>query len=173
MTNKNNCIAVFNNFQAAEQAIMDLGHAGFDIKRLAIVGKDYQKEKQVIGYYNMLDRTKFWGKRGAFWGGLWGVLFSPAFMCVPVAGTLTAGGLLLSTVASGVSTAIVTGSLTALGATLYSIGVPKNTVLQYETAIKLDKYLLVVRGTLDKVECARDILNTTTGKDVDIKVFST
>lgn len=173
MTNKSNCIAIFGNFQAAEQAVIDLELAGFDMKKLAIVSKDYQKENKVIGYYNTLERAKFWSKRGAFWGGIWGVLFSPAFMCVPVAGPVTAGGLLLSTVASGVSTAIVTGGLTAIGASLYSIGVPKNSVLQYETAIKLDKYLLIVRGIRDEVERARDILNTTIGKDVEIEVYGT
>jgi len=172
MSNKNNCIAIFNSFQEAEQAVMSLEHAGFDMKKLAIVGKDYQKENQVIGYYNMFDRAKFWSKRGAFWGGLWGVLFSPAFMCVPVAGTLTAGGLLLSTVASGVSTAIITGGLTALGATLYSIGIPKNSVLRYETAIKMDKHLLVVQGVRSEVELARDLLNTTTGKAIEVEVYS-
>ncbi len=172
MSNKNNCIAIFNSLQEAEQAVMSLEHAGFNMKKLAIVSKDYQKAKQVLGYYNTVDRAKFWSKRGALWGGLWGVLFSPAFMCVPVAGTLTAGGLLFSTVASGVSTAIVTGGLTALGATLYSIGIPRNSVLQYETAVKLDKYLLVVQGIRDEVERARDILNTTTGKEVEVEVFS-
>lgn len=172
MSNKNNCIATFNSFQEAEQAVINLEHAGFDMKKLAIVSKDYQKENQVLGYYNTLDRAKFWSKRGALWGGLWGVLFSPAFMCVPAVGTLTTGGLLFSTVASGVSTAIITGGMTALGATLYSIGIPKNSVLQYETAIKLDKYLLVVQGIRDEVERARDILNTTTGKEVEVEVFS-
>lgn len=172
MSNKNNCVATFNSFQEAEQAVINLEHAGFNMKKLAIVSKDYLKEKQVLGYYNTLDRAKFWSKRGALWGGLWGVLFSPAFMCVPVAGTLTAGGLFLSTVASGVSTAIISGGLTALGATLYSIGIPKNSVLRYETAIKMDKYLLVVQGIRNEVERARDILNTTTGKEVEVEVFS-
>ncbi len=168
MSNKNNCIAIFNSHQEAEQAIMDLQHAGFDMKKLAIVSKNYQKEEQVLGYYNTLNRVKFWAKRGALWGGLWGVLFSPAFMCVPVA----AGGLLFSTVASGVSTAIFTGGLSALGASLYSIGIPKNSIIHYETAIKLDKFLLVVHGTRDEVERASGILSTTTEKEIEISVHN-
>lgn len=148
---------------------MNLELAGFDMKKLAIVGKDYQKEENVLGYYNTLDRAKFWGKRGAFWGGLWGVLFSPAFMCIPVAGSVTAGGLLFSTVVSGLSTAVFTGSLTALGAALYSLGIPKNSIIRYEKAVKLGKYLLVVHGTRDEVERASDILNTT-GKEVEVEV---
>lgn len=171
MSNKNNCIAIFNSHQEAEQAVMGLDQGGFDMKKLAIVGKDYQKEEHVLGYFNTFDRAKFWGKRGAFWGGLWGVLFSPAFMCIPVAGSVTAGGLLFSTFASGLSTAVITGSLTALGSALYSIGIPKNSIIHYETAIKLDKFLLVVHGTRDEVERARDILSTT-GKEVEVAVHS-
>ena len=165
------CIAIFNTHQEAEQAIMELEHAGFNMKKLSIVGKDYQQEENVIGYYNGTNRVKFWGKRGAFWGGLWGVVFNPAFMCVPGAGSLTAGGLLFTTIASGLSTAIFTGSLTALGAALYSIGVPRNSIIHYETAVKMKKFLLIVHGTHDEIEYASDILNA--GREVEVAVYAT
>ena len=48
--------------------------------------------------------------------------------------------------------------LSALGAGLYSIGIPKDSVLQYETAIKSDKYLVIAHGTADEVAKAKDIL---------------
>ena len=164
----NNCISIFKTHQEAEQAIKELDHAGFDMEKISIVGKDYEREEKVTGYYNTVERVKFWGKRGALWGGLWGLLFSPAFVCVPIAGSLTAGGLLLSTLVSGVSTAAFTGGLTALGAALYSIGIPKNSIIKYETAIKLEKYLLIVHGTRDEVERASDILTTVKGAEVEI-----
>jgi uncharacterized membrane protein len=164
----NNCISIFKTRQEAEQAIKDLDQAGFDMGKISIVGKDYEREEKVTGYYNTLERVKFWSKRGALWGGLWGLLFSPAFICVPVAGSLTAGGLLLSTLASCVSTAAFTGGLTALGAALYGIGIPKNSIIKYETAIKLEKYLLIVHGTRDEVERASDILSTVQGAEVEI-----
>jgi hypothetical protein len=55
----------------------------------------------------------------------------------------------------------VTGGLSALGAGLYSIGIPKNSVLQYETAVKNDKLLLVAYGTADEVKRAKDLLRQT------------
>jgi len=166
MTSANNCISIFKTHPEAEEAIIELDHAGFDMEKISIVGKDYEREEKVIGYYNTFERVKFWSKRGALWGGLWGLLFSPAFICVPVAGSLTAGGLLISTLASGLSSAIFTGGLTAIGATLYSIGIPKNSIIKYETAIKQEKYLLIVHGTRDEVERASDILATVKGADV-------
>ena len=171
MSNKNSCITIFKTHQEAEQAIMELERAGFDMKKLSIIGKGYEREENVIGYYNGINRVKLWGKRGAFWGGLWGVVFNPAFMCVPGAGSLTAGGILFITLASGLSTAIFTGGITALGAGLYSIGVPKNSIINYETAVKMKKHLLIVHGTREEVEHASDILNTS--KEVEVAVYAT
>jgi hypothetical protein len=51
--------------------------------------------------------------------------------------------------------------LSALGAGLYSIGIPKDSVVKYETALKSDKFLLLAHGTADEVTKARDILQTT------------
>jgi hypothetical protein len=53
------------------------------------------------------------------------------------------------------------GGLSALGAGLYSIGIPKDSVVQYETALKSDKFLLLAHGTMDEVAQARDILQST------------
>ncbi|HIQ15800.1 MAG TPA: permease [Leucothrix sp.] len=171
MSNKNSCIAIFKTHQEAEQAVMELEHAGFDMKKLSIVGKNYERQEKVTGYYNGINRVKFWSKRGALWGGLWGVLFSPAFMCVPGAGSLSASGLLFVTLANGISTAIFTGGFTALGVALYSIGIPKNSIIHYETAIKMEKYLLIVHGTSDEVEHAKDILDT--GEEAEVAVYAT
>ncbi|WP_461054859.1 hypothetical protein [Spirosoma arcticum] len=54
--------------------------------------------------------------------------------------------------------AVVVGGLTALGATLYSLGIPKNSVVQHKTKLKAGKFMLVAHVTVDKVENARDIL---------------
>jgi len=36
----------------AEAGIKELQKAGFDMKKLSIVGKDYHPEEHVVGYYN-------------------------------------------------------------------------------------------------------------------------
>src|SRR5580693_10230045 len=68
-------IAVFVDHQAAETAVKKLTAAGFEMKNLSVVGKGYHTEERVVGFYNVGDRVKFWGKRGAFWGGPWGLFF--------------------------------------------------------------------------------------------------
>jgi hypothetical protein len=61
----------------------------------------------------------------------------------------------------GLEGAAVVGGLSAVGAGLVGIGIPKDSVVQYELALKTDKYLLVIRDTADQVAKARDIIGTT------------
>lgn len=56
---------------------------------------------------------------------------------------------------------MIVGGLSALGAGLYSLGIPKDSVLQYELAIKADKYLVIAHGTAEEVARAREIIQTT------------
>lgn len=116
------------------------------MKKLSVVGKDVHTDEHVVGYYNAGDRMKYWGKTGAFWGGLWGLLFGAAFFWVPGVGPLLIAGPLPAWIVGALEGAAVVGGLSAFGAGLYSIGIPKNTVLQYETAIKTDRFLLVAHG---------------------------
>jgi hypothetical protein len=49
----------------------------------------------------------------------------------------------------------------ALGAGLYSIGIPKNSVMKYESALKSDKFLVPAHGMAQEAASARDIMQTT------------
>lgn len=79
MTDTNAVVAVYDNHAAAQNAVEQLQKSGFDMEKLSIVGKDYLTEENVTGYYNAGGRMKHWGKLGAFWGGLWGLLLGAAF----------------------------------------------------------------------------------------------
>lgn len=52
------------------------------------------------------------------------------------------------------------GELRALGAGLYSVGIRKNRIVEYETGLKSDKFLLVAHGTADEMARANSILMT-------------
>ncbi|MGA7497759.1 MAG: general stress protein [Isosphaeraceae bacterium] len=161
MSDKNSVVAIFESHDRAEDAIRELQKSGFDMKKLSIVGKDYHTEEHVVGYYNTGDRMKYWGKLGAFWGGFWGLLFGSAFFWVPGIGQLLVAGPLVMWIVGALEGAVVTGGLTALGAGLYSIGIPKNSILQYETQVKNGKLLLVAHGTPEEVARAKALLDQT------------
>jgi uncharacterized membrane protein len=161
MSETNSVVAIFASHNQAEDAVRELQKDGFDLTKLSIVGKDYHTDEHVVGYYNTGDRMMYWGKLGAFWGGFWGLLFGSAFFWVPGIGQLVVAGPLVMWIVGALEGAVVTGGITALGAGLYSIGIPKDSVMQYETEVKNDKLLLVAHGTANEVQRARDILHQT------------
>jgi uncharacterized membrane protein len=167
MSKENVGIAIFNTHGEAENVVKELQKSGFDMKKLSIVGKDYHTEEQVVAYYNTGDRMKYWGKLGAFWGGLWGILFGAAFFWIPGIGPLVVAGPLVSAIVGALEGAVAVGGLSALGAGLYSIGIPKDSIIKYESSVKSDKFLLVVHGSGDDLAKAKDILKST-GHEVSV-----
>ena len=164
---QNSVVATFSQHSAAESAIKELKGSGFDIKKLAVVGRDYQTESDVVGFYNTGDRMKYWGKWGAFWGGLWGLLFGSAFLIIPGIGPVVAAGSIVAWIVAALEGAVVVGGVSALGAGLFSIGIPKNSVVKYETSIKAGKFVLVAHGTADEVSKAREILKTSGAEQIE------
>ena len=158
---KNAMVAVYNSHVEAEAGIKELQKAGFAMKKLSIVGKDYHSDESVVGYYNTGDRIKYWGKLGAFWGGIWGLLFGSAFLMIPGFGPILVAGPLVAWLVGALEGAVVVGGLSAIGAALYSIGIPKDSVVKYETAIKAGKYVIVAHGTADEVANAKKIIEGT------------
>lgn len=167
MQNDNATIAVFANHEAADAAVKKLANNGFEMKNLSVVGKGYHTEEKVVGFYNVGDRVKFWGSRGAFWGGLWGLFFGGLFVTVPVLGPVVILGYLAAIIFSTVESAVIVGGISALGAALFSLGVPDNSVIQYEDDIKVDGYLVMAHGTEQEVSRARNILNDMMPKRLD------
>ena len=161
-------VAVFSNHEAAEGAVKELAGSGFEIRNLSVVGKGYHTDEKVVGFYNIGDRVKFWGVRGAFWGGFWGLFFGGLFMTIPVIGHVIVLGYLATMAISAVESAVMVGGLSALGAALYSIGVPKDSVLQYETAVKSDSFLVMAHGSAAEIARAKAILGPMNPARLDV-----
>ena len=64
--------------------------------------------------------------------------------------------------------AALVGGVSAVGAGLYSLGIPKDSVLKYDTALKANKFLLVAHGTAGEVAKAKDIIQTTNPAEVNL-----
>ena len=123
---------MFTTHIEAEANIGETQQSGFDMKNLSMAGKDSHTAKHVVSYYNAGERMMNWGKNGAFWGGLWGMLFGSALFVVgsalfvlPGIGPLLVVGPLASWVIGILGGAIVVGGLSTLAAALLSTGIPK------------------------------------------------
>lgn len=159
MDEENAAAAVYDTHVLAEQAVKELQRSGFDMKTISIIGKDYHPEDTVVGYYNTGDRMKKWGKLGAFWGGFWGILFGSGFFFIPGIGPLMVAGPIVASIVGALESAAVVGGLGALGAGLFSMGIPKDSIVKYETALKADKFLVLVHGTTENAKKAKQILD--------------
>lgn len=152
-------VAIYDTHAAAEEAIKSLQKAGFDMKKISIVGRDYQTEEHVVGYLNAGDRAKIFGKYGALWGGLMGILFGSAMIFVPVVGPIVAMGPLAASLVGGLEGAALMGGVSALVGALSALGIPRDSVLRFETALKADKFMLVVHGDADDAAKAQEVLD--------------
>ena len=158
MTKKDAIVAVFASHQAAEAAVRKLSESGLNTAHFSIIGKGYHSEEKVVGFYNTGDRIMFWGKNGAIWGGLWGLFVGGMMMTVPLIGSVVVLGHLAAMVFAAVEGAVVTGGLSALGAAIFSIGIPENSVIEYEAALKTDAFLIVAHGPVEEMARAKATL---------------
>jgi len=111
---------------------------------------------------------KYWGKTGAFWGGLWGMLVGAAFLIIPGVGPVVLAGPVTGWVIGALEGAIFVGGVSVLGAGLVSVGIPRDKVLNYESALKSGKFLLISHGTAAEAERVRKTLETTEAEVIDI-----
>jgi hypothetical protein len=161
MIKNNAVVAIYKSHIEAEAAVKELQHSGFDMKKLSIVGRDFHTDENVVGYYNAGDRMRYWGKLGAFWGGIWGLLFGSAFFLIPGIGPLLVAGPLVSWIVGALEGAVVVGGLSAIGAGLYSLGIPKDSILRYETALRTGKFIVIAHGSSAETAQAQQIIKST------------
>jgi hypothetical protein len=133
-------VAMCNTHTEAEAAIKELNRAAFDVRKLSIVGKDYHTDKHVVGYYNTGYRMKYWGT------------------AITGIGPVLIAGPLLGWVLDALEETVVTGGMTTIGTALNNMGIPKDEVLSYETALKSSKFILLAHGTAEEVAHAQSII---------------
>ncbi|MBK9305678.1 MAG: permease [Nitrospira sp.] len=140
---EHNAVVAISNTQAeAETAMKELTHAGFPIKKLSIVGQGYRPAKHVEGYSSSVDCMKY------------------GSTTISGIGPVLIAGPLLGWVLGAIEVPVVADGITAIGTALKSMGIPKDSVLSYETALRFNKFILLVHGTAEEVAHAQNIVQT-------------
>ena len=171
MSGQETIVAVYATHDAAETALRKVAESSFDMKQFSIVGRGYHTEEKALGFYSTGDRVRFWGSRGAYWGGLWGLLFGGMMLTIPVIGPVMVVGSIAASVfaalTGAVEGAVMVGGLGALGAALFSIGIPEHSVIQYEQALKGDRFLVMGHGSSSEMARAGELLGETGPTQLD------
>ena len=154
-------VAVYPTHATAESALRALQESGLDMKGLSIAGKARHSEEHAVGFYTSEDRVKFWGGRGALWGGLYGLLLGGGFFLLPVTGPILVMGPLVGWIVGALDGALIGGAVGVLAAALASLGIPDDAVIRYEIEVKEGRYLVLGRGSPAMIGHARIILEST------------
>jgi hypothetical protein len=129
MSDKNAIVAVYDTHQDAENAVYELQKVGFDLQKLSIVGRDHRTDQHIVGCY-----------------------------LLPGIGPVLVAGPLAAYIVRATEAAVVVDGLSAIGCGLFSIGIPKNSALKYESALEADKFLLIAQSTRGELLPAKHII---------------
>jgi hypothetical protein len=151
-------VAVNASHDGAESAVKALGKAGFDMAKVSVIGKGYRAETHALGFYTLGDRVRAWGVAGGFWGVVWRLLPGSAVFVMPPLGVVAAAGPITAALVAALETAAVVGGLSAVSAALAALGLPHDRAVRYEADIAANRFLVIVHGTQEDVEKAREIL---------------
>ena len=153
-----NVVGIFANHESAEVAVRNLHRAGFDMRKVSMVGKGFRVDEHVVGFYTTGARLRTWGGTGVFWGAMFGLLFGVGVVWVRALGTLSVAGPLAATIFSALESASFDGGTGLLAAALASIGVSMDDAIKYEAEVVADRFLLVAHGDAAQVGRARELL---------------
>jgi hypothetical protein len=160
MIHENAAVAIFSNPGQAQNVVADLARSGFDLKRLSVVGKAYREQNEPIAYYKQGDQMKCWGERSGFWNKLCSTIRGWALFSIPGTGLLLVVGPLALWIVMALDNSAIFGNLSALGAMLYSMGLTKESVQNYEEALRKGNYLVIVHGPAEEVRRAKRVLKS-------------
>jgi hypothetical protein len=149
---------VFNSPFETDEAIRSLSRSGLDVKNLSLIRKDSPNEEAPPGFPVTAVKIRSWGGVGAFCGGIWGMLVAPAVLVLPGVGLVSLAGPMVTVLNNALEGAAVLGGMSALGAALVQVGIARDQVAKCESAVQVDKYVLVVHGDMNEVASARAIL---------------
>ena len=85
-------VAVYPDHASAEDAVKVLEKAGFSLKHISIMGRDFQVSETPIGFVTTGDVAAQGRDAGAWAGGIFGLLMGAAFLILPGIGPVVIAG---------------------------------------------------------------------------------
>ena len=144
-------VAVYPDQSAAERAVRQLHEAGFDLRDLSIVGRDFQVTEEPHGLVGRGEYVKAGAEAGSLFGGLSGLCVGAAFLALPGIGPVLVAGPIAAALLAGIEGALAGTAVGSLAGALVGWDVPKESALKYETQVKGGKFLVFVRSVPDVV----------------------
>jgi hypothetical protein len=161
-------VAVYPDYASAEQAVRLLHTEGFSMRDLSIVGRDFQVTEKLVEFVNAGAYAAKGAGTGAWAGGLFGLLVGTALLVLPGLGPVVVAGPLVFALLGGFEGALAGATIGWLSGALVGLGVPRDEAFEYETQVKVGKFLVAARGTRDALERARHTLAPHSPERLDV-----
>jgi hypothetical protein len=155
----NSAVGLFESHLHAEAGIRVVAHCGVDMTQISLVGADHQSGNQVVEFFPAGNGTTPSDPQDETWSGAWGLLIGAGFYWVPGVGPLLAAGPLVPMLIGANDGQTIDRSHSALRVSLLNMGIPRNRVAMYESAIHAGKFILAFHGTPREVERAEGIFS--------------
>jgi len=162
MSKKYTCVLLYSNHERAEQDTKLLQMRDFDMNTVSVVSRNHHDNTHALGLYATAGQIRFHGDHARFWESLWNTLNGAAFFWTADFDVLIAAGSIVHLLTQQRDDIDVGQHFSILGSALFSIGIPKNSIRQYEHSIQSENLLLIVHGQHDDVERACQLLHSKT-----------
>lgn len=171
-------VAVFEEETRAEAAVRRLIDRDFPMDMLSLLGKAQGSGDDPLGIYypNVGERMKGWGRLGALWGGIWGLISGAAGMfLVPGVGPVLAAGPVVEALVAAIAGAGVGGGAMAgaaaasqLAVAMHRQGVPEERLQALQEALDAGHYVVMLRLDAEESGEWRDLLSASGAKTTDV-----
>lgn len=162
-------VALFDQFQDAQQAVHVLHDAGFSQEDINLVARDARGEyatnlnESGLGGSQVTDGAEAGAGIGAVLGGLGGLLLGLGALAIPGVGPVIAAGPIIAALGGAGAGAIAGGIIGAL----VDLGIPKEHAHIYAEGVRRGGTLVVVRTPDERAEEARNLLNRFNPVDIE------
>ena len=152
-------VAIYRSHSDAEAAVRRLSEGGLPITQISIIGRNFETQEDVQGFYRPADAALDGAGQGAWFGGLFGLMMGAmGFFVMPMVGAFMVMGPLSGMIAGAIGGAGVGALINGLVAS----GVPREQALKYQERLQAGEFLVVVHGSADAAARAHEILDGTT-----------
>lgn len=158
--NLKRAVGTFPTREDAEDALMELRDAGFDMDKVSAIaqnpeGKDIADAEVQSSAERAKDGAETGAVMGATTGGMLGLIGSLSVLAIPGVGLATEAAVLLGNALLGSGIGAAGGSL--VGA-LIGWGIPEEQAVYYHELLSQGSYVVLVEGTEAEVNGAEAIL---------------
>ncbi|MGD2073889.1 MAG: hypothetical protein PVI91_05550 [Gammaproteobacteria bacterium] len=174
-------LGLFDDEARAERALRNLIEHNFPMDMISVLGRAQSSGDDPLGLYYTTpgERIRGWGKMGAFWGGVWGLLSGATGMfLIPGLGPVLAAGPVVEAIVASIAGAGVgggvmagAGALSHLVVIMRRMGIPEDQLESVREAIEGGAHVVMLRVDLGEVRRWRQLLEAVGAADVVVFPF--